>query len=309
MERNAISSKAKRLETELARTRDQLRAQSAAPAQPVSFSAQMEALQQENADLKEGKGRRRRSSSVAGPTHNEAELSAVRAKLAKTERELIVASNSWMALQKTSQRDISAAEARSSDLEDDLVTLREQMQEAQTHSAALEARIATLEQQKAALESQCTTLQQLAAVKAQELESTAKEIALLQSRESALVDEIASMEEAHSLALATLQHEHDAAIESATSSSTELLSLQERLDTQTEQRKQLDLQLNVSREAAEATRVERDRLLHGMAQTEPLKAQLKELQDALRCAQQDVQNAEQRCKTVEQEFEVRLGLR
>jgi chromosome segregation ATPase len=296
MERNAISSKAKRLETELARTRDQLRAQSAAPAQPVSFSAQMEALQQENADLKEGKGRRRRSSSVAGPTHNEAELSAVRAKLAKTERELIVASNSWMALQKTSQRD-------------DLVTLREQMQEAQTHSAALEARIATLEQQKAALESQCTTLQQLAAVKAQELESTAKEIALLQSRESALVDEIASMEEAHSLALATLQHEHDAAIESATSSSTELLSLQERLDTQTEQRKQLDLQLNVSREAAEATRVERDRLLHGMAQTEPLKAQLKELQDALRCAQQDVQNAEQRCKTVEQEFEVRLGLR
>ena len=83
-----------------------------------------------------------------------------------------------------------------------------------------------------------------------------------------------------------------------------LSSLQTKIDAAEQEHEQLEMMFKISQEAADSFRGERDALLGALAALEKDKSAVEGMETMLAESKQDVENAEQRCRIVEDEFSV-----
>lgn len=265
-------------------------------------------LEQSNTSEPEAKRRRRSSSFSSGLYERPAfsddrELQQLKAKHAKSERELLAASNSLAALQRSSQQEIERLQQQLEDVQEELGEAEQAKIEADHQLKAMQEQHSVSaetvgEQTRVAdgLREQVDTLHKLANTRHQEVKELSEELSALKVRHHDLSSSLQQTADA----LVSAQAELENVTTSKRQLQVELAATQEKLqDTET--------LLQVSTEAADAIKADRDQQMHEVvARDEAVKALEEQLCDIPKW-KQDASNAEQRCSVIEADLVVRFN--
>lgn len=251
---------------------------------------------QQNASDSSGK-RRRRSSSFSGLYERHAaaddrEVQQLRSKLARSERELLQASNGLAALQRSSGQELHSLKSQLEDAQDDLKEAQGQLHTAED---ALKRTSEERDRHSESLRQQVDTLNQLTKAQHDEIETLSKDHQALKRKH----EELVAQHEQVSTALGTAQSELEQGSSSKRQLDAQLGATQEKLQ-------EAEMLFEVSREAAEVLKQERDHLIKQLSHKDVGLQELQQQCQQLTRLEEDARHSEQRCRVMEEELEVSL---